>query len=268
MTKKKSKQKKARQSSRWLLLAALALVGVVVMAAVLKNKKDHTGNTPMRTSAPVIQTDTSHFYVPPPVPMDIEFKGGPPQPWVDRQRLLVALDLILSLRSSPELQTPHDQAIMRLAQEYKTGNKPFHASYQEMVAINSNPDKPTYGRLGHLCPEDEYGYAHIQSHPSILPISLYHELFHGAECADYLGERFDPNDPTQHEPGAYAAQIRMLLALYRAGYLRRLELSSEESSDNGVLQQTYEVWQALLDNRFASWYQDGLAHPDKPPPQP
>ncbi len=265
MSKKKSKQKKAQRSSHRLLLVVLVVVGVVVVAVVLKNKKDQTGNTPIPTSAPVIQTEAGRFFVPLPVKFDIEFRGTPSQPWVDRQRLLEALDLILSLRSSRELQTPHDRAIMRLAQEYKNGSRTFNASYQELVAINSNPDKPTYGRLGHMCAMDLYGYSRVQSHPSILPISLYHELFHGADCAGYLEERFDPTDPTQHEPGAYAAQIRMLLALYQAGYLRRLELSTEESSDAGVLQQSYDAWQALLGNRFASWYRDELAHPDQLP---
>lgn len=264
MTTRRSKKRKAQRSFRRFMLVILVLVGVVVVAAVLKNK-DRTSNTPVPTPSPVIQTEASRFFVPPPVSLDFQFRGGPAQPWVDRQRLLEALDLILSLRSSPELQTPHDQAIMRLAQEYKDGRKPFRTSYEEMIAIGSNPDKPTYGRLGQLCPEDEYGYGHVQSHLSILAISLYHELFHGTDCAGYLGERLDPTDPNQHEPGAYAAQIRMFLALYRAGRLYRLELSAEEPSDTGVLGQTHDVWQALVEDRFAAWYQDVLAHPDQPP---
>ncbi len=198
--------------------------------------------------------------VPEPHPVRFEAKRVKKLPRAtDIPRLSEALDLIRSLESSSLLDRPDDRAIFRFLRDIKEEKRTLTFVFSEGFPDNSR------GIMGYECGADELYVTPVETGIPSLAIFLYHELTHIVRCDALivrlkLADRHETrahfmaqeNECPDEEP-AYAAQVRMTLALRGAGKLPR-KVSVARKGDARLLPTTVEVWHAIHAGRFCDWY--------------
>ena len=195
-----------------------------------------------------------------------EFVGVENLPQVSPKQIQAAGKFILSLEGSPFLSSPADQEIFNLLNEYVSGKRPIHWLMMSAY-VQGN------GRMGYNCLKDNFAVAPVQGTTELIALSFYHELKHAADCMRYMRE----NGITDHaqmqnyyteksllvvEKPAYAAQVRFFVALYKQGKLPKYVSAGTRMNDAGVVQQSMEVWQAIYEGTFETWYARVAADPN------
>lgn len=221
----------------WLILGAIALVGLVLSA-------QGAGSSEPRRDFRL---------VPPPFEMNHQMTEVAAVERISRVRIRKAMQLILKLEYDQALGTPHDEEIFQLLHQYEAGQRLYRTTAAVIISKN-------VGRMAFSCPDHEYAYnPDVQTSTAFLALSLYHELRHGVQCQQGTELPRTEYDLCRYEAPAYAAQVRFLIALHKKGMLPD-RLSTSEPSDAGLMVQTLEAWEALAEGEeaFCRWYRREL----------
>lgn len=261
--------------STWMLrLALLAVAGVLVILATRRDPRPQAppagaarDSGPAQQFSGLIRLSRSGIIIPAPhrhFEFEATYVAGIPR--VTKEAVAQALSLIVRMEGAPDLQTPDDQAIMTLAKSYYDGSRVLQLAFQKVRAGGRHDGE--IARTAHTCviPDRFVVHPEIRATVPLLAASIYHELLHAVKCPEEM-ERAgvtDPGelagreglyDPCRDEPAAWAAGLRFFFALARAGKLPE-RISSEETSDAGLVQMLLESWQALLEDRFCEFYRE------------
>lgn len=232
---------------------------IVLLTSSTCKKEEAESSRSIPLTSTTIQRPNYRDLIPPVDPVSVAVRAVSGIPTVHPQQLPEAMELIASLRGRSELSTTDDLGIQLLVEAYTSGQRRFRV---RPVTIQHGAGT---SRMAYTCTGDHYAVApDIRPTTPLLAASLYHELAHELQCREELEklgttdrremrEIEAASDPCVEEPRAYAAQIRFIRALFHSGNMPT-QLSSDETSDFGLLQQTQEAWLALLENRFCEWY--------------
>lgn len=239
----------ARNISRlWQLFLLLVGVGLLV-TYIFFPPQDKGNETPAKKTALEVRYD-----MPPFEPLTDTARKIPARQWLDdaemQESMVQAIELVVEMKTSPELATSDDQTMFALLDHYKThpGEMrigPANAATRDGVGLNFN------------CSEKKYTMGRKQLPVALLANLLYHEMHHDAVCQGLITRYgvMNGNPTTENrcriEAPAYAAEVRFFLAIHHRG-----QWPAEIGWTEGfltVFERTRVIWRKLLDNQFCGW---------------
>ena len=259
----KNKQKTHHLDLR-VIAAIIAIIGIGLWLSHDHSKPSVSHKSVQTESVPVdyenltLTQGEREFILPSPRPLGINLQRRPAGPWPNQQSLdqtlRQAMDLILSLTGSRQLQTDDDRAIITRIERLRRG---------EPMNLVLGPFEGSV--MGYNCLVNQLAISNYTLEVPWFAKTLYHEMLHAVDCEREMErdgltnrEQLTPfvhtTDVCDMEAPATAAEVRFLVAMVEAN--KHINVISTRSPKSDDLTQLLNKWDKLADGSYCSYLKE------------